>query len=90
MCVCVCVCVLLALHVKLKNAVFSELFRLSRKGGEEEEEVGGVPAEDLKEPLEYIRAAHDAWQSKLRGGVYRLCGETKAVLSKSVREREGV
>jgi len=73
-----------ALHVKVKNSVFRELFRLSREEGEELRT--GVPVEDLKEPLEHVRLVQEVWQMRLRGAVVKLSSETKTLLAKPVRD----
>ncbi len=67
--------------MKLKNAVYRELFLLHRGGMG----VAGVAREDVKEPVEHVRMLQEAWHAKVHGKVIRLCGGTKALLARPVR-----
>lgn len=74
-----------ALLVRLKNAVYKELFRLLEQG-----RIGSVdtPLHVQKEPVSFIRMAQRKWEDRLKIAINKLCTDNNVVLSKCVSQSE--
>ena len=70
----------IGLLVQLKNAVYKELFRLLEQGISATE----APAYVQKEPVEFIRSAHEKWEGRLKLAINRLCSNYNVVLARLV------
>lgn len=72
------------LEVRLKNAVYMELFSLSCEGVK----MPGVPVGQLKEPVEHIRMAQENWERRLKVAINKLCCDYNTMLEKQVKGSE--